>query len=91
MKQNYTLEIYDSLFNEIKHSRKTNEKEVISFLRLCSEESQQLYEVNFTKIDGLVNYVIKDKIHNLHHKAPDFYPTNCGIDSEYEEYIPQIL
>jgi len=91
MKQNYTLEIYDSLFNEIKHSRKTNEKEVISFLKRCSEDSHQLYEVNFTKNDGLVTYVIKDKIHNLHHKAPDFHPTNCGIDSEFEEYIPKIL
>jgi hypothetical protein len=91
MKQNYTLEIYDSLFNEIKHSRKTNQKEVISFLKLCSDESHHIYEVNFFKADGVVNYVIKDKIHNLHHKAPDFYPTNCGIDSEFEEYIPKIL
>jgi len=91
MKQNYTLEIYDSLFNEIKHSRKTNEKEVISFLKLCSDESHHLYEVNFFKTDGLVNYVIKDKIHNLHHKAPDYYPTNCGINSEFEEFIPKIL
>jgi len=91
MKQNYTLEIYDSLFNEIKHSRKTNEKEVISFLKLCSDESHHLHEVNFSKTNGHVNYVIKDKIHNLHHKAPDFYPTNCGINSEFEEFIPKIL
>ena len=91
MKQNYTLEIYDSLFNEIKHSRKTNEKEVISFLKLCSDDSHHLYEVNFFKTNGHVNYVVKDKIHNLHHKAPDFYPTNCGINSEFEEYIPKIL
>ena len=91
MKQNYTLEIYDSLFNEIKHSRKTSQKEIISFLKLCSSESHHLHEVNFFKSDGLVNYVIKDKIHNLHHKAPDYHPTNCGINSEFEEFIPKIL
>ena len=91
MKQNYTLEIYDSLFNEIKHSRKTNHKEVISFLKLCSEDSHHIHEVNFSKSDGLVSYVIKDKIHNLHHKAPDFYPTIYGINSEFEEFIPKIL
>ena len=91
MKQNYTLEIYDSLFNEIKHSRKTNQKEVISFLKQCCDESHHLHEVNFFKSDGLVNYVIKDKIHNLHHKAPDYHPTNCGINSEFEEFIPKIL
>ena len=91
MKQNYTLEVYDSLFNEIKHSRKNNQKEIISFLKLCSDESHHIYEVNFFKADGVVNYVIKDKIHNLHHKAPDYNPTNCSINSEFEEFIPKIL
>jgi hypothetical protein len=91
MKQNYTLEIYDTLFNEIKHFRKTNEKEVISFLKQCGEESHYLHEVIFSKNEGLVKYSIKDKVHNLHLKAPDFFPTNCSIDSDFEKYIPSIL
>lgn len=91
MKQKYILGIYDKLIDEIKHYKKTNDSEIIAYLKDCANESHYFYKIKFSKQQGKIKFAHQKRVHNLHPYAPDFINSDCDINPEFENLIPIIL
>lgn len=91
MKHKYILEIYDTIIREIKNPKQISNDKIVKFIKEWSSESYLIYQVNFIKQNGKINFITNSPIHNLHPKAAGLNVIECETISEFEVFIPEIL
>lgn len=91
MKHKYILEIYDTIIREIKKPKQISNDEIIKFIKECSSESYLIYQVNFIKQNGGINFKANNPIHNLHPKASELNIVDYETIPEFEMFIPEIV